>query len=194
VCKTLSYVDAELILNTVVIFREKYMAGFQYRKSMISKDQPTLFYFIIDNSDTITIGDAVMLNSDGHIVVATSTEEILGIVQGVVSYNAHLPIDADSGTTDTYTVDSDNETVDMVQAAVIMDKYALFSTDSSGTLATTNLMQFFDLTDEDTINQGSASDTTGQFQLISLDPDGDGDASKGLFRIAESMLDPYAQA
>jgi hypothetical protein len=170
------------------------MAGFQYRKSMISKDQPVLFYFIVDNSDTITIGDAVMLNGDGHVVVATATEEVLGIVQAVVSYNAHLPIAADSGTTDTYTVDSDNETVDMVEVAVIMDKYALFSTDSSGTLALTNLMQFFDLTDEDTINQGSASDTTGQFQLIGLDPDDDGDASKGLFRIAESQMDPYAQA
>jgi len=69
----------------------------------------------------------------------------------------------------------------------------LFSNDSSGTLATTNLLQFFDLTDEDTINQSSASDTSGQFQLIGLDPDNDGDVSKGLFRIAESMLDPYAQ-
>jgi len=54
-------------------------------------------------------------------------------------------------------------------------------------------MQFFDLTDEDTINASSADDNKGQFQLVGLDPDNDGDASKGLFRIAESMLDPYAQ-
>jgi len=169
------------------------MAGFIFRKSLLTKDAPTSLNFIIDNSDTITIGDAVMLNSDGHVVVATTGEEILGIVIGVVDKNG-LPISADTGTTDTFTVDSDNETVDLVEAKVIVDKYSLFSTDSSGTLATTNLMQFFDLTDEDTLDQTSASDTTGQFQLISLDPDGDGDASKGLFRIAESMLDPYAQA
>lgn len=169
------------------------MAGFQYRKSMISKDQPTLFYFIVDNSDVITNGDAVMLNSDGHAVVATAGEEILGIAQAVVTYNTHLPITPDSGKTDTWTVDSDNETVDKAQVIVIMDKYALFSTDVETDLATTNLMQFFDITDEDSINYSSASDTTGQFQLIGLDPDSDGDASKGLFRIAESQLDPYAQ-
>jgi|GEM_PF-5697584 len=170
------------------------MAGFQFRKSMISKDEPILFYFIVDNSDTLTVGDAVMLNSDGHVVVATAGEEVLGIVQGVCTYNTHLPIATDSSTTDTWTVDSDNETVDMAQAVVIMDKNALFSIDVASDLATTNLMQFFDLTDEDSINYSSASDTTGQFQLIGLDPDSDGDASKGLFRIAESMLDPYAQA
>jgi hypothetical protein len=169
------------------------MSGFQFRKTLGGSETPNLFYFIIDNSDTISIGDAVMLNSDGHVVVATSGEEILGIVQAVVSHTYHLPIDPDSGYLETYTVDDDNETVDMVEAAVIIDKNALFATDTSGTLATTNLMQFFDLTDEDTINQGSASDTTGQFQLVGLDPDGDGDVSKGLFKIAESMLDPYAQ-
>jgi hypothetical protein len=81
----------------------------------------------------------------------------------------------------------------MYKVGIIVSPFALFSNDSSGTLATTNLMQFFDLTDEDTINQGSASDASGQFQLVGLDPDGDADASKGLFRIAESQLDAYAQ-
>jgi len=169
------------------------MAGFQYRKNLLTKDAPVMLEFIIDNSDTITIGDAVMLNSDGHAVVATAGEEVLGIVAGVVSSKG-LAIDPDSGTLADYTVDSDNETVDAVKVQVIVDKYSLFSNDSSGTLATTNLMQFFDLTSESQIDQSSASDTTGQFQLISLDPDGDADASKGLFRIAESQLDPYAQA
>lgn len=168
------------------------MTGFELRKSLGSSETPQLLYFIVDNSDTITIGDAVMLNTDGHAVVATAGEEILGIVAQVVDAKG-IAIAPDSGTTNTYTVDSDNETVDQVQVGVYVSKDLLFANDSSGTLATTNLMQFFDLTDEDTINQGSASDTAGQFQLIGLDPDGDGDASKGLFRIAESMLDPYVQ-
>jgi len=168
------------------------MAGFSYRKSLITKDEPTLLYFIIDNSDTITIGDAIMINTDGHAVVATAGEEVAGIAAQVVDKNG-IAIDPDSGTTDTWTVASDNETSAMKKVGIIMSPFALFSNDSSGTLATTNLMQFFDLTDEDTINQGSASDASGQFQLVGLDPDNDGDASKGLFRIAESMLDPYAQ-
>jgi hypothetical protein len=168
------------------------MAGFSYRKSLITKDEPTLLYFIIDNSDTITLGDAVMINSDGHAVVATAGEEVAGIVAQVVDKNG-IAIEPDSGTTDTWTVASDNETVDMYKVGIIVSPFALFSNDSSGTLATTNLMQFFDLTDEDTINQGSASDASGQFQLVGLDPDNDADVSKGLFRIAESQLDAYAQ-
>ena len=168
------------------------MAGFQYRKSLITKDEPTLVYFIIDNSSTITIGDAIMIDSNGHAVVATAGEEIAGIAAQVVDKNG-IAIEPDSGTTDTFTVESDNETDKMYKVGIIMSPFALFSNDSSGTLATTNLLQFFDLTDEDTINQSSASDTSGQFQLIGLDPDNDGDASKGLFRIAESQLDPYAQ-
>jgi hypothetical protein len=168
------------------------MAGFIYRRSMISADQPQLFYFIIDNSDTISVGDAVMLNTDGHVVVATAGEELLGVVQGVVDANG-LPVSCDSGTVDTWTVDSDNETVDMCKAAVILDKYALYSHDVGTDLATTNLMQFADITNEHAINYSSLSDSNGQFQLVGLDPDSDGDASKGLFKIAESQMDPYTQ-
>ena len=133
-----------------------------------------------------------MINTDGHAVVATAGEEVAGIAAQVVDKNG-IAIAPDSGTTDTFTVASDNETVDMYKVGIIVSKYALFSNDSSGTLATTNLMQFFDLTDEDTINASSANDDKGQFQLVGLDPDNDADASKGLFRIAESQLDPYAQ-
>lgn len=168
------------------------MAGFSYRKSLITKDEPTLLYFIIDNSDTITLGDAIMINTDGHAVVATAGEEVAGIAACVVDKNG-IAVDPDSGTTDTWTVESDNETDKMYKVGLIVSPFALFSTDTSGTLATTNLMQFFDLTDEDTINQGSASDTGGQFQLVGLDPDNDGDVSKGLFKIAESQFDAYAQ-
>ena len=168
------------------------MAGFAYRKNLLTKDAPTILRFIIDNSDVVSIGDAMSINTDGHAILGAASDEILGIAVGVVDKNG-LPIAPDSGTTDTYTMDSDNETVDQNEVEVVVDKYSLFYNDSSGTLATTNLMQFFDLTDEDQINQGTASDASGQFQLISLDPDGDGDVSKGLFRIAESVLDPYTQ-
>lgn len=168
------------------------MAGFSFRKNLLTKDSPTILEFIIDNSDTITIGDAVMINTDGHVVVATAGEEVLGIAVGVVDKNGK-GISPDSGTLADYTVDADNETVDQVKVQVIVDKYSLFSNDSNGTLATTNLMQFFDLTSESQIDASSASDTTGQFQLVGLNPDGDSDASKGLFRIAESQLDPYTQ-
>jgi len=168
------------------------MAGFQFRKSLVSSEEPALVYFIIDNSDTITIGDAIMVNTDGHAVVATAGEEVAGIAAQVVDSNGK-DIAPDSGTLNDYTVDADNETVDAYEVGIIMSKDIMFSNDSSGTLAATNRMQFFDLTSESQIDQSSASDTAGQFQLISLDPDGDADASKGLFKIAESQFDAYVQ-
>jgi hypothetical protein len=165
--------------------------AFLFKKSLVSKDEPTLLYFIIDNSDEITIGDAIMINTDGHAVVATATEEVAGIAVTVVDKNG-AKVDFDSGSLNTWTVGTDNETVALKQVAIIVSKDALFSNDSAADLATTNLLQFFDLTSESQISS-SGGDTSGQFQLIALDPDGDGDASKGLFKIAESQFDPYAQ-
>ena len=168
------------------------MAGFSPRKSLITKDEPTLLYFIIDNSDTIQIGDAIMINTDGHAVVATAGEEVAGIAVQVVDKNGKA-VDCDSGTTDTWTVESDNETDKAYEVGIIASPFMLFSNDSDDTLATTNLMMFFDLIDENTIDASSASDSNGQFQLVGLDPDGDADASKGLFKISESQFDPYSQ-
>jgi len=168
------------------------MAGFIFKKSLITKDSPVALSYIINNSETIQVGDAVALDTNGHITVGTAGEEVLGIVAGVTDSNG-ISIDADSGTTDTYTVASDNETSAQKKAQITADKMSLYSNDADGDLATTNLLQFFDLIDENTIDQSSASDTSGQFQLISLNPDGDGDASKGLFKIAESQLDAYVQ-
>lgn len=169
------------------------MAGFLFRKSLTVKDEPTLLYYIINNSETLTVGDAVKLDANGHVTLAGATYKVLGIVQTVVDANGKA-VATDSGTTNTWTVESDNETDKLYQAAVYVSDTALYYNDADGTLATTNLLQFFDVVAaSDQISQASASDTSGQFQLISIDPDGDGDASKGLFRIAESQLDPYAQ-
>lgn len=166
--------------------------AFSYRKSLVSKDEPTLLYFIIDNSDAITIGDAIMINTDGHAVVATATEEVAGIAVTVVDKNG-AKVAFDSGSVNTWTVATDNETSAKKQVGIVVSKDALFSNDADDDLAVSNLLMFFDLTSESQISVSSASDTSGQFQLISLDPDGDGDASKGLFKISESQFDPYAQ-
>lgn len=169
------------------------MAGLIYRKSLTSKDEPTLLYFIIDNSDTITVGDAITVNTDGHATLAGAGTVVAGIAVTVVDSNG-LAVTTDSGTTNTWTVESDNETDKAYEVAIIATKDALFYNDADGTLATTNRMQFFDVVAaSDQIDQATASDTSGQFQLISLDPDGDADVSKGLFKIAESQFDPYAQ-
>ena len=56
-------------------------------------------------------------------------------------------------------------------------------------MARTNVGQYFDvLSGSNQIYSASASDSNGQFELIEIDPDRDGDASKGLFRVAECQI------
>lgn len=92
---------------------------------------------------------------------------------------------------DTVAVSSTNQSdaTRNIKAEIIVNPDVLFYNDANGDLAATNEGQLFDtVAAGDQIDQSSASDTSGQFQLIERDPDGDGDASKGLFRIAESQL------
>ena len=165
------------------------MAGFSYKKSLLTKDAPVEIPFIINNSEAVQIGDAIQVDTNGHAILATAGEEVAGIAVAVTDYN-DTAIDPDTSTLDTYTVASDNETVAKKKVKLVMDKYSLFENDADEDLDLTDLMKFFNLIDENTIDASSVNANNGQFQLISLDPN---DASKGLFRIAESQLDPYTQ-
>ena len=178
--------------------------AFEYRRHLLGLTTGAVIDkgMIINNSETITFGDSVQLDGNGHVIVGTAGEEVLGVVIGIIDANGNNitspAADVDgtvsgTGLTLTYVSAADNETDKKVRAQVMVDKNAEFYNDSSGTLAQTNLLQFFDLASESQIDASSASDTNGQFQLIEIDPDGDGDASKGLFKIAESQLDPYTQ-
>jgi hypothetical protein len=61
-------------------------------------------------------------------------------------------------------------------------------------LGIADLLGFLDVVAaSDQIDESTGLSTDGQFQLVGLDPLGDADASVGLFKIAESQLDPYAQ-
>lgn len=173
--------------------------GFELRQNLVEgSDSPKLLWgdrTIIANSVTVTLGDSVYWDTDGFIALSTGQgEKVLGIVAGVTDQNG-ISIAPDSGTLNDYTVDSDNETAatKKKKVRVIVDKNANFLNDSNGSLAQTNIGQFFDLTTESQIDQATASDTSGQFQLVKIDPLNDADASLGLFKIAESQLDPYVQ-
>lgn len=166
------------------------MLGFEYRRNLDgTSEAPVIWDEIGGNSVVITLNDAIRINTSGFIALAASNQGILGFVQGVVDKNG-IPVDPDSGSLNTWTMPSDNQTVaqNKVRFIPALPHY-LFANDASGDLARSNLYQFFDLSDEDQVNQGSATDTaTAQLQLIALDPDGDGDASKGLFRVVESLV------
>ena len=165
--------------------------GFSYAKNLDgSAYVPSLLYGIGVNSGTFTIGDVIRIDNEGFISLAdAATDAIAGVVTQVVT-SAGASKSADSGTLHDYTMASDNETGDQDQIGYIpaLANY-LFYNDSSGTLGTGNLGQFFSVADEDQIDQSSATDTAvEQFRLVELDPDGDGDLSKGLFQVAESQF------
>ena len=166
------------------------MGGFQFRKNLAGQSDAYVTLSVVGkNSVTFKKGDAIRINADGFADLADATEGIAGIVDGVTTAK-DTRTDPDSGTLDEYTMASDNETVAQLKIKFIpaLVNY-LFSNDASGDLAQTNLLQYFDLSDKDQVNQGSATNTaTAQMRLVELDPDGDGDASKGLFQIVESQF------
>lgn len=168
------------------------MAGFKFRKTLGGGTaEATELSLIGTNSGVFQIGDAIRVDEDGRAALVTTGDNILGFVSGVTTVNDTYTT-PDSGTTDTYTMASDNETVAQrkIKYVPALQEY-LFYNDSDDTLAVGNLFQLFDLNDENDVDVGTASDTTGQVRLIQLDPDGDGDASKGLFQVVESF---FAQA
>lgn len=173
---------------------------FEFKRSLNGTPDPKLVWgdkTIIANSVTVKVGDAVKIDTDGFIALATAGDKIFGILNGVTDKNG-ISIEPDAASTPTtYTVASDNETGSTTttkkKALIDSNIDSLYKNDASGDLTQTMIGQFFDLTDQDQINQGSASDTAGQFQLMELDPDSEDNASMGLFKIAESQLSPYAQ-
>ena len=166
--------------------------AFKFRKNLDgSAYVPTLMYGIGKNAIIFTIGDAVRFNTSGFVDLVDATEQIAGIVAAVVDKNG-LPVSTDSGTTNTWTMAAANQTVALNEVSFIpaFPHYA-FSCDSDVTQTESDFGKYFSInTTADGIITANESDTIGTlaFQLIGLDPDGDGDASKGLFRIVGSQM------
>jgi hypothetical protein len=174
------------------------MAGFSYRGQLNGAQNPVTADVVIGNTVTVTVGDAITV-SGGFAALASAGSKVFGVVAGIVDTNG---IDLDNASTSnydgtwtsssqTYVSASDNQTDKQVRVKVIVDPFALFYNDADGSLAITDEYLFFDVTSESQIS--ASSGTTGAFQLWKRDPDGDGDASKGIFRFAEWFGTPYTQ-
>lgn len=176
--------------------------GFKPRKTLVGVDLTGQEEFLLGNSREFTIGDMVRLDTSGVLKVCAAGEPILGRLAGIVDQNGINVFETGraTGTTgstlspdDTITTSSTN-TSDATrklkgQVEISIAGNVLYSNDADGDLAQTNVGQLFDLTSGgDQVAQSTASDTSGQVQLVKLDPDGDADASKGLFRIVETQL------
>lgn len=180
------------------------MAGFEYRGQLNGADNPVTITLPIGASATVKVGDLVKLvafSSGGGLTRATATEEILGVCVGIVDKKG---IDLDNTSTDnydgtwtssskTYVAASDNMSDKMISCRVVVDKNSIWYNDSAGTLAAADIGKFFDIADQDQVADQDGADNAGAMILIKRDPDGDSDASKGLFIIAEHEWDAYAQ-
>lgn len=177
--------------------------GFRLRKSLYGIEPGATVAYRVANSATLKLGDAVRVNTAGFLVRAAAGNPVLGIVDNFRVTN-RSDVDGTSpfalgGTTggatltedDSLVTASDNQTrVEFVNASVIVDPAGilLFYNDADTDLARTQLNMFFDVIAASNQITGTGSDANGQFQLIEIDPDGDADLSKGLFRIAENQL------
>lgn len=166
------------------------MSGFKFRKSLRGSQEVAELQLLANDSNTFQIGDLIRVDADGHAALATAGDLILGVVTGVVDRNG-LAIDPDDGTVDTYTTASDNTTdADKkykVRYIPALQDY-LFYNDADANLAQNQLFQYFPINDENDVDGSTGNDSTlNTVRLIELDPDNDGDASKGLFQIVESF-------
>ena len=143
------------------------MAGFKYRKSLITKDEPTLVYFIIDNSDTITINHAdtssqASVDNSGNTVIQDITLDTYGHITAIAST--------------TITVPSDNELavdLDATESAVTKstNTYTVTHTLSSRDL----IVQVYDTSTYDTVFVDVARPTTSTVTVAFASSVTDGD-------------------
>ncbi len=176
--------------------------GFEDYGHLLGAQNPQTENLIITNSATITIGDAVKMTV-GFVDPVDANDRIYGVVVGIVDDNGIDLRNAnasnfdgtfteDDGTTkDTYVASGDNQTDKKVRAMVVADPYQLWFNDADADLTTAMLKQHFSLVDEDQIDGNTNNATVGEMQLWKLDPDGDSDASKGVFRIVSWQGDSF---
>jgi hypothetical protein len=137
-----------------------------------SEGAPVLRREILANSITVVVEDSVKLGS-GFVALGTAGASVFGHVVGIgtdkgVGLNTTGVAGAAIGSfVNTFLTASDNQTVGKVRAEVDISQETLRSELTSGTLGTTtgsNLLGYYlDLTDEDTLDETSATTGTAQY-------------------------------
>ncbi len=173
--------------------------SFIYRGQLNGAQNPVTADILIADSQTVSVGDCVKLqtlSSGGGAMRATAGVKLLGIVVGIVDDKG---IDLDNtnpsnfdgtwtSSSKTYAAASNNTTVKKVRAKVVSDPMSLWYNDSAGTLVAADEYKYFDLSTYAVVADQDGHDTAGSLLLIKRDPDGDADASKGIFKLVENQL------
>lgn len=182
-------------------------SGFTFKSNLVGRSAGIRRSYIIDDSQTITIGDAVRAYTTGFAYLAGAGNPILGIVVGLEdskgldleNSRANLTNAAYTASTKTVVCAADNTTVDQVHAIVDIDPFSVYSNQPDGTINTTSssgksgfLGSYVDLiaaSDQvDETNNGAAYNTKAQMFCWGLDPE---NTARGLYSIAEHQIWGY---
>lgn len=149
--------------------------AFYKEGSLVPYGGPVLRSEIIANSQTVTVLDATEVDGDGFIILGTSANGVFGHVMAIgtnkgVGLNTTGATGAEMGSfAGTFATASDNETVSKVRATIDCSQFTLYRADpAAGTFGTTTagsdeLNTYFDLSDEESIDETSVADATAQY-------------------------------
>lgn len=152
--------------------------GFIKYGSLDAHGAPILRGEVITNSVVTSVGDSVKLAS-GFVALGTAGVAVFGhVVSIATSKDVGVSSSGAAGAAfgsfmGTFTASSDNQTVAKTKAVCDISQTTLWSGEVSAAIGTTtgsNLSGYrMDLTDEDTLNEGSAVATTAQYATWGVD-------------------------
>jgi hypothetical protein len=144
-------------------------------KFNLSSEVAVMDQFIIANSKTVTIGDAVELAAGLVDLCDSSSTAVLGVVVALVNVDG-TPLThngAGAGFTNTFTTASDNATVAQVKAIVNTSKDAVYEVALDAAKGTTTgsdvIGALFDFASETTLDESSVG-AGGLMQVIGFHP------------------------
>jgi hypothetical protein len=176
--------------------------GFTFKYNLHGTSSGAVRQIIIASSQTISVGDLVLINNSGFVSVATAGNPIFGVVvalvdvNGVDMENSRVTKDGTyTASTRTYVASASNQTGAKFSAVVNSDKNAVWSAQPDAAIGTTTssgnsafLGSYTDIISAgqpDENNAGNSFATAAQLFIHGVDPD---NTAHGLYSIKESML------
>ena len=171
-------------------------SGFQFKYNLAGRTSGIQKSFPITGSETITVGDAIMV-TDGAAIVSGASSWIMGIVVGLTD---EFGIDMDNSkvtkdgtytaSTKTYAAASDNTTDKKFQVVVDIDPMSVYSAQPDAAIGTTNDSDkpgsFCDvIAASDQPDEDNTDDTIGMLLIWGTDPE---NTAHGLYSIAEHQI------
>jgi len=136
---------------------------------------PLLLERILTDSLVVAVGDSVQTTA-GFLALGTAGSAVLGHIESLIGKDGLTPVKDGSylgNIGEAYTAAATNETVAKISARVDIDPRSLYSAELDANIGTTAASALtgshFDLLDKDTLDESTASATTGQYYSHGVD-------------------------